>query len=78
MFRKRKQSREYGWSDTIHRNGEVNVETDDNGVVVAVWFRCQPLPFTQSNHGEQRAADMRRMYERPMPQILAISLEDPA
>jgi len=74
---KRKQSRSYGWSDTIHRGHEVNVETDDAGNVVAVWFRCQPLPFTQSNHGAARAADMRRMYEAGgLPKILAIDLED--
>lgn len=71
------QSRSYGWSDTIHSDKVINVETDDKGNVVAVWFRCQPLPFTQSNHGEQRAEEMRGMYENhPMPKILAIDLED--
>jgi hypothetical protein len=56
--------RYYGGDGTIHRNGEVNVETDSNGTVVAVWFRCQPLPFTQTAVEPHRAAEMVRMYGR--------------
>ncbi len=37
----------YGHDRTIHRSGHLDVETDDNGNVVAVWFRCLSLPFKQ-------------------------------
>lgn len=71
------RSRSYGWSDTIHRDKALDVETDDEGNVVAVWFRCQPLPFTQTKRDEQRAEEMRRMYaDSPMPKLLAVDLED--
>jgi hypothetical protein len=56
--------RYYGGDSTIHRNSEVNVETDKDGTVVAVWFRCQPLPFTQTKVAPHRAAEMVRMYGR--------------
>ncbi len=72
-------SRTYGNDKTIHQTSEVNVETDDDGNVVAVWFRCQPIAFTQSNHGPQRAEEMRRMYSDPgysVPGIIAIELND--
>ena len=71
--------RYYGSDMTIHTGGEVNVELDDAGHVVAVWFRCQPLPFTESNRGEARAQEMREMYQHhPAPPIDAIVLrEDP-
>jgi hypothetical protein len=33
-------------STTIHTSGELNIEVDDDGNPVAVWFRCLNLPFT--------------------------------
>lgn len=70
-------TRTYGHDKTIHPNTEVNVETDDNGNVVAVWFRCQPIAFTQSNRGEQRAQEMRSMYASgEVPGIVAIEVAD--
>ena len=72
-------SRTYGHDKTIHQNGEVNVELDEAGDVVAVWFRCQPLPFTQHRTNAQRADEMRRMYSDEsslLPGILAVELDD--
>jgi len=47
------------------------------GNVVAVWFRCQPLPFTQSIAMGERAEEMRSMYEREAaPKIEAVVLRD--
>ena len=33
--------------NTIHATDYVDVETDQNGKVLAVWFRCSTLPFKQ-------------------------------
>jgi hypothetical protein len=63
----------YGDDKTIHQTEEVNVEVDSSGKVVSVWFRCSPLPFTQTLADEYRAKDMRSMYElNPMRPITAI------
>ena len=70
------QSRSYGWSDTIHRNNSLDVEVDKNGVVVAVWFRCQLLPFVQANVDDERAEEMTNMGEYALPKLLAVDLED--
>lgn len=69
--------RHYGDDGTIHRTGEVNVEVDRSGKVVAVWFRCAVLPFTQDVANEERARGLRRIYERPPRQITAIDFVDP-
>lgn len=55
--------RYYGGDGTIHADGEVNVELDKRGNVVAVWFRCQPLAFTQSTASAARTEEMLRMYQ---------------
>ena len=39
-------SMEDGSRNTIHASGELNIEVDDDGHPVAVWFRCLNLPFT--------------------------------
>jgi len=53
----------YGWEKTIHGTTVVNIERDPvTGEVVSVWFRCQPLPFTDHLVDVERATDMRRMY----------------
>jgi hypothetical protein len=36
----------YGDGTTIHGTTAIDVEVED-GVVVAVWYRCQMLPFVQ-------------------------------
>lgn len=67
----------YGHNKTIHRTGEVNVELDKDGKVVSVWFRCMALPFTQNVVGDDRADEMRGMYNRAsIRPILAIEVAD--
>jgi hypothetical protein len=53
----------YGDGGTIHSSTAVNVELDSNGKVVSVWFRCCPLPFTQTVVDDSRANSMRTMYQ---------------
>lgn len=80
-FRRRKgvtpgAPRVYGFDKTIHRNEVLDVEVR-HGEVVAVWFRCQPLPFNQSNAAESRAKEMRSMYaEDQMPGLVAVTVQD--
>jgi hypothetical protein len=57
-----KEELRYGDDGTIHRTGHLDVEVDNYGKVVAVWFRCMPLPFEQSHAEPHRALDMNRMY----------------
>jgi hypothetical protein len=54
-------SRYYGDGGTIHHSGWLDVETF-HGTVVAVWFRCQPLPFHQREADSRRATEMEGMY----------------
>lgn len=54
--------RYYGSDMTVHRTNQLDVETDKDGKVVAVWFRCQALPFQQSTAEDWRAEEMRNMY----------------
>ena len=51
----------YGEDRTIHQDGYFDVETR-NGEVVAVWFRCVPVPFLQSKVDAGRAREMQNMY----------------
>lgn len=46
--------RQYGPLGTVHRTTHLDVETCA-GRVVAVWFRCQQLPFVQAKVSPQRA-----------------------
>jgi hypothetical protein len=50
--------RYYGEGGTLHGTTELDVETDATGRVVAVWYRCQMLPFKQHTVSDQRAIDM--------------------
>jgi hypothetical protein len=50
-------ARYYGGDLTIHRTTALDVELHD-GRVVAVWFRCQQLPFNQIDVNEVRAGEM--------------------
>jgi hypothetical protein len=73
---KPKELRFYGDGGTIHDTGDIDVELH-NGKVVAVWYRCQALQFTQSEAGPHRAADMQKMYkDYPMPEICGLTLKD--
>ncbi len=64
----------YGDDKTIHGTKEVNVERDPiTGEVVSVWYRCAPLPFTDTVCEPWRAEEMKKMYEKhPMRPITAI------
>lgn len=70
----------YGHDKTIHRTETVDVEIDPTtGEVVAVWFRCALLPFSQSQVSRSRADDMRAAYKHPPRGIVAIEFaDDPA
>ena len=70
--------RVYGFDKTIHATEHLDVETDKDGHVVAVWFRCQPLPFLQFGVAKSRAEEMTRMYEdaTAIPALHAVSVED--
>ena len=57
-------SRYYGDGGTLHHSGYLDVETH-NGTVVAVWFRCQVLPFKQTEVGTDRASVMEDMSSAP-------------
>ena len=59
----------YGGRGTIHKTGYLDIEIDGNSNVIAVWFRCQPLPFRQHRVDEERASEMTRMYEQTAPEI---------
>ena len=68
--------RVYGNDKTWHQTEQVNVEIH-NGVVVAVWFRCTPLPFDVSDTDKNRAVEMTRMYgEGNIPGLVAVELID--
>lgn len=48
----------YGGQGTIHGNEKMDIETFE-GKVVAVWFRCAMVPFTQVETNKSRASVMR-------------------
>jgi hypothetical protein len=50
--------RYYGEGGTLHGTTELDVETDATGRVVAVWYRCQMLPFKQRTVSDERAIHM--------------------
>ena len=70
------ETRTYGHDGTVHRNESLDVEVDENGVVVAVWFRCQPLPFIQANVESDRAKEMTSMYHELVPGVVAVVLNE--
>jgi len=63
---------------TIHDDGILDVESH-NGKVVAVWFRCQALPFRQVEIAKFRAGEMIDMYRQDtnVPHISGLDLVDP-
>lgn len=68
-------TRTYGLDGTIHRNTGVNVELDKDGRVVAVWYRCQMIPFTQTVVDKNRADSMNRIYDNEiLPEVVSIEL----
>lgn len=55
-------TRYYGDGGTVHSAGRLDIETDQTGRVVAVWFRCQALPFRVTTVSWSRADTMNAMY----------------
>lgn len=66
-------SRYYGDGGTIHSTTYLDVETH-HGTVVAVWFRCQMLPFRQTEVDGRRASDMESVTE--LPAITGVEVYD--
>lgn len=64
----------YGHDRTIHRTGELNVETY-KGSVVAVWFRCRMLPFDQTDVDAERAMSMAKSSDDLDHNIVGIEFE---
>lgn len=63
--------------NTIHATEQVDVETDENGKVVSVWFRCMMLPFQQATVDDYRAKEMISAYEQGhVPTLIAVEVED--
>ena len=69
-----KEIRMYGDDGTVHASTFVHVEVDPRGKVVAVWFRCQMLPFEQVQVDAERAAEMAAIEE--LPELRAVKLAD--
>jgi hypothetical protein len=40
----------YGGDKTWHDSGTIDVQLNENGDVIAVWFRCYLLPFRVSTY----------------------------
>jgi hypothetical protein len=72
-----KPGRYYGDGGTIHGTEYVDIETDSAGRVVAVWFRCQMLPFEQTTVHDVRAHYMREAYaEGHVPKLTGVEVLD--
>lgn len=71
-----KPGRYYGDGGTIHGSTELDVETDDIGNVVAVWFRCQMLPFEQRRVDSGRASEMRNAYAYRQGRLTGVEVID--
>lgn len=66
--------RYYGDGGTIHHTKHLHVETY-KGTVVAVWFRCQRLPFEQVEVTQSRAVEMERHFVKPMLTGVEVEVE---
>lgn len=69
------QVRVYGHSGTIHSSEQLDIEVNANGTVIAVWFRCQQLPFKQSYANGSRAANAKVPNPR-LPRLVAVEVID--
>jgi hypothetical protein len=67
-------SRYYGEGGTIHGTTELDVEICD-GTVVAVWYRCQQLPYREVQVSRSRVADVVHL-EGELPAITGVELLD--
>lgn len=64
-------SRTYGWNGTIHHSEEVDIQIGPDGKVIAVWFRCQMLPFSVSHVELNRSTP-----NNELPRIMAVEVID--
>lgn len=70
------EGRYYGSGGTIHQTGHLDVEVAPDGDIVAIWFRCQPLPFKVTDADRGRAVEMRSMYGSGAPQLIGVEVLD--
>lgn len=69
--------RYYGDGGTIHASTALDVETTQDGRVVAVWFRCQMLPFEQVAVEGARASEMISAYSgAEVPVLTGVEVQD--
>lgn len=66
---------EYGNDGTWHDSTALDVETDSDGNVVGVWFRCQLIPFQQVLVGDERAAEMVKAFKDLSLELQAVKLK---
>lgn len=67
---------EYGNADTWHHSTALDVETDKQGNVVGVWFRCQLIPFKQHIVDDARSSEMARAFKDLNVELHAVKLKD--
>jgi hypothetical protein len=72
---RRTGTRYYGDGGTIHSTGLLNIEIF-NGEVVGVWFRCQHLPFDQTEVDDYRATELSRLYANGAPPLHGVEVEN--
>lgn len=74
---KKTKTNHYGNDRTIHQTTLLDIETNEKGEVVSVWFRCHPVPYKQVVVSEQRSDEMKRMYSgEPFPGVLSIEFDE--
>jgi len=66
--------RTYGHDETWHNTKFLAVEINEEGIVVAVWFRCTMLPFTQTTVSQNRSKLM--LSVKQFPELHAVILKD--
>lgn len=69
-------TRYYGGTATIQASNKLDVELDQHGNVVAVWFRCQALPFNQVRVDAARAMDMHIMRRNGLAELHGVEVRD--
>lgn len=67
------KTRRYGDNNTIHDTNHIDISLDEKGNVVAIWFRCQMLPFVVSKFPTNPKGYPSNKY---LPKIQAIILQD--
>jgi hypothetical protein len=72
-IREQNNARTYGWNGTIHGTEALDVEIGPDGRVIAVWFRCQMLPFNVSHVSHARNIGTTNA---ELPRIMAVEVID--